>query len=242
MHYFIWNGVNSQEMGLLVESLPPITRPPVRYKTVQIPGRAGELTLKEGKDVYETYIREVRAMPLGPVNIGAILAWLRDEGEVTFSHEPERVQSARIYDQIDFAHAFANQREGTIRFICDPFKRQLPAEGSITFDEQHPIIFNPGDVISWPELKITGEGSVAVTIGGTRQAYPALDPDVPVHVDCEAGFVYTRGSEDPTDAEYSERTPYTTYGDFPFFAAGPNIITLEGDITELVITPHWRWL
>ena len=242
LHSFTFKGIRSQQMYLLVESVPPITRPSVRYQSVQLPGRAGELILMEGTDVYEPYVREVRAMPMPNANIHDILDWLRGDGYVSFSNEPKREQYARALDQIDFVHAFAQQREGIIRFMCDPFKRQIPEESSITFNAQSPVITNPGDVIAWPDLTISGTGSIAVSIGASRQGYEGLVSGTPVHVDCNAGYAYTRGSEDASSVLYSVKTPVTTYGDFPYISPGENTIMVEGNVTQLVIKPNWRWL
>jgi phage-related protein len=242
-HNFVFNGVSSRQMHLLVESLPPLSRPPVRYQSVQLPGRAGDLTLLEGTDIYEPYLREVRAMPMPGADIHAILGWLRGSGTVSFSHEPDRQQAAKVLDQLDFAHAFADQREGTIRFLCDPFKMAFPEEAAISYDvANHPSIDNPGDVIAWPDLTINGSGAVAITINGTRQAYTGLVTGRLVHVECTGGYVYTRASEDPNNANYAVKSPVKTYGDFPYFSPGSNTIALEGTITALTIAPHWRWL
>lgn len=245
MNDFTWKGLAASTAGLLVESLPPVTRPPVRYQQLALPGRAGALTLLEGTDVYEPYIREVRAMPLpglGQSGLHGIVAWLCGAGDVIFSHEPNRVQHAQILDQLDFVHAFEQQREGVIRFLCEPFKAQTPEEAAIIFSSSNPTITNPGDVIAWPELTINGSGSVAVTINGTRQAYKGLVAGRLLHVDCLNGLAYTRASEDPANANYNTRTPVITYGDFPWLSPGSNAVALEGTVTALTIRPRWRWL
>lgn len=236
MHYFEWKGTDSREMGLLVESLPPFTRPAPRYQSVVIPGRAGELTLYEGKDVYEPYFREVRAMPMPGADIHAILLWLtadNDFGYVSFSHEPDFKQRAQILEQIDFAYAFASQHEGIIRFYCEPFKARYHGEADITITENGTIT-NPGDVRSHPLITLTGSGSCALTIGNIRQAFTDCDDEKPVYVDCDAGLAWTE--------EDGEKASVITYGDFPYIETGENAVTLEGDITSVVIQPRWRWL
>ena len=48
MAYFIYNGKDSRDMGVILESLPPITRPKRRMETLTIPGRNGTLCIDEG--------------------------------------------------------------------------------------------------------------------------------------------------------------------------------------------------
>ena len=229
-------------MRIWVQKYPPIAIPAERFNSVTIPGMAGALTLKEGADVYESYVREIKIMPKPNANLASIMRWLTGSGPVTFGCEPDREQLARIQDVVSFEREFAQQRSAVVSFLCDPFKGQIPAESAITYDPASPVINNPGDVVAWPRLLLVGSGSVAITIGGVRQAYTGLSETMPVHIDCDTGFVYTRGSENPQNENYNEKARVTTYGDFPYFVPGSNTVTTEGTVTSLTITPNWRWL
>lgn len=262
-HYFIWNGVDSRAMGVWVESLPPITRPPMRYKQVTIPGRAGALTIREdrlteatdGADTYETYTRDCKIMPAPGADIGAILRWLSPgyQADVVFSSEPARAQRAEILDQFELAHAFANQRRATVRFLCEPFKGVYPrvAEEKIvvgTLEPDQSPMYNPGDVIAWPRIAIRGTGSVSVTIEGI--SLTLSDFSGAVIADCAAGFAYTGTEVTPNGGSANSRyspaftniVPAKMYGDFPYLRIGANNIEYSGNITMLAVSASWRYL
>jgi len=245
---FTWNGIDSQAMGLWVESLPPVTRPPARYQQVSIPGRSGALTIKEGTDVYDPYVREVRCMPRPGADLHAILKWLSPDvqADVTFSNEPDRIQRAWVLDQIDFAHAFADQREGVIRFLCEPFKRSSESDQRIQVDLTQTAgtqIPNPGDVVAWPSFLMIGSGEVSITLNSTEFVL-----DIPqgygAQVDTEAGVALVGIPLYGFDfVGLSDTEPAVMYGDFPHLRTKySNDMTWLGDITTLYVTPHWRYL
>lgn len=246
---FVWNGVDSATMGLWVESLPPITRPPVRYNQVTIPGRAGALTVKEGLDIYEPYAREVRAMPQPGADIHAILKWLspNEQADVTFSHEPERKQRAQVLDQIDFAYAFADQREGVIRFLCEPLKSSVNGDQRIEIDltgETNAVTFtNAGDVEAWPNFLMLATGEVSITLNGTEFVLD-IPQGMGAEVDTEAGTAMIGTPRYGMDfIGLSDMTPAKMYGDFPHMQTNEvNTMTWLGSFTRLFVTPRWRYL
>ena len=56
--WFIFKNRNSYSEGLWISKLPEIVRAAERYTTVTIPGRAGKLTMLEGEDICDDYIKE----------------------------------------------------------------------------------------------------------------------------------------------------------------------------------------
>ena len=262
MDYFIWDGVDSRKMGLWVESLPPITRPPMRFQQVTIPGRAGALTVREdrlteptdGAETYERYIRECRIMPKPGADIHAIVRWLSSgqQSNVVFSHEPNRKQRAEIVDQFDLQHVFASQREATVRFLCDPFKTGESVQKVLVglLEPDTTPLYNPGDVIAWPKIHVRGSGSIAVTIEGITITFGDVG-SAPVTADCGAGFMYTgtevvpngiSSSQSHFDPSYTDIVPAKMYGDFPYLRKGSNTITYQGNVTMLVVAATWRYL
>jgi phage-related protein len=64
--YFIWKGTNSNTMGVVVRSYPPIVCPKERTQDRSVPGRPGSLTMLEGTDVYEPFAQHcnvIRGLP-----------------------------------------------------------------------------------------------------------------------------------------------------------------------------------
>ena len=52
--YFVWNGADSRSMGIITKAHAPLIRPEERVNHVQIPGRSGDLTETEGKNIFNS--------------------------------------------------------------------------------------------------------------------------------------------------------------------------------------------
>lgn len=238
--YFTWKGHDSRIMGLWVQQLPPITRPPMRYQEITIPGRPGALTLLEGTDIYEPYVREMKIMPRPGADIYAIMRWLTGSGQIVFSNEPDRKQTARIYDEVSFQKEFATQRSAVIRFLCDPFKESLYDTESISVDltQSSYTLACQGDVIAYPKFELTGTGSCSLYVNSNEIAFTDLD-NTAVTVDCESRTAYTQVVDQYFDTHI---VPVTTHGDFfTLYHTGSMLVRWSEGITELTIYPRWRW-
>lgn len=243
--YFIWKGIDSRAMRVWVQKHPPIDRPPMRYQSVTIPGRPGSLTLVEGADIYEPYVREMTIMPKPNADIHAIVRWLTGSSYVVFGHEENRIQKARIYDEISLVRQFADQRSAVVRFLCDPFKgeRYGDREYAMTVDAEAEGTYQlegEGDVICYPKFELTASGSVSIIVNGTELALSGLDDDADVTIDCETRTAYTITVDEGTGV--SDMVSVTTYGDYAKISpTGQTEIAWTEGFTALKIIPRWRW-
>lgn len=238
--YFVWKGVDSRTMSIWVQQYPPIVRPPERYETVTIPGRPGALTMLEGSDVYDPYVREMKIMPKPGADIYQIMRWLTGSGAVVFGHEPNRSQQARIYDEVDFQKEFAQQRSAVLRFLCDPFKTSVDAPVTVTPDVSLLTYDLPcqGDVIAYPMFEVTASATCTLTVDGTPLSLD-LDNQSAV-IDCEARTVYAE--ETDPDTGLTKLVPVVTHGDFWTFPhSGSVVIEWTAEVSALTIRPRWRW-
>ena len=113
-NYIILNGVNSNTItGLLISTLPPITKPKIRTQTEEIDGRDGDIVTKLG---YSAYDKEIEIGLYGNFDIDEVIAYFNSEGTVIFSNEPDKYYNYQILDQIDY--------EKLIRF--PPTLKRLP--------------------------------------------------------------------------------------------------------------------
>ena len=89
--YFLWNGVSSEDYGIMVSEYPVISRPKERVSQITIPGRSGVLMLPESDlPVYEPVLRTAQCWIRPDADIDAICAWLQGSGSVVFGNEPNR--------------------------------------------------------------------------------------------------------------------------------------------------------
>lgn len=117
--YIELNGTRSTDVkGLMIQSLPPISKPKVRASIEEIDGRDGDIVTRLG---YAAYGKEVSIGLHGDFDIDDAVAFFDSEGEVVFSNERDKYYRYQILDQIDFER-LARFRTATVKMHVQPFK------------------------------------------------------------------------------------------------------------------------
>lgn len=217
--YFIWNGTDSRSMGITTRRAAPLIRPEERVQHVSIPGRSGDLTEIEGKHIYNSYIQTLDFTVNAAAQVRSVFRWLRGEGYVTFSSDPDKEQEARIIGAVTLDKVSRNLDKwaGTVQFYCQPLKQRiysiaetLTAAGTIR---------NNGDVASKPLIKLTPSAyDVELIVGDRTLAISGFF--YPMLIDCEAQEI-SNLDKTVLGTEYSS-------GDFPVLEMGNNEISGTG--------------
>lgn len=232
--FFIWNGTDCRNMGVLMQGPAAIVRPEERVNHVQIPGRSGDLTETEGEHVYNSYIQTATIMVKGGFRVREIYRWLRGAGYVTFSGEPDRRQAARIIGAITLnKHSYnLDWWVGEVQFFCQPLKELLnPATVTITAAGN---VLNTGDVESYPRITATASGtSMTISAGGNTLAITGLTSETDYVIDSEIMEVM--------NAAGTALLTNNSAGDFPVLQPGANAVGGSG-WSKLVIDRRERFL
>ena len=245
MHYFIWNGMDSRTMGLIVGTLPALERGQERVEQVTIPGRRGQVTFLEGADILESVARTCSVYAVNDRSYYACMDWLRGEGEAVFSNEPDRVYYARIIEAVSFQPDGNSLRKADIVFLCDPYKGQWPKEPNISLSTSVNV-YNPGDVAARPIITMppVTENSIGVltisrTVGGATvsNSYEFHYKNVShFELNCETGLCRSNLGLDA-----GEIFDPTNSG-IPEFPKGACTISAAGFTDSIAIEPRWRWV
>lgn len=119
INYIELNGTKSTDVkGLMIQSLPPITKPKVRTSKEEIDGRDGDIVTKLG---YAAYDKEVSIGLHGDFDIDDAIAFFDSEGEVVFGNERDKYYRYQILDQIDFERLI-RFRTAKVKMHVQPFK------------------------------------------------------------------------------------------------------------------------
>lgn len=230
-YWFEWNGVRSTTKGIKLQEMPPIIRPEERIEHVTIPGRAGEVTLTEGEDIYNSYIQTIPLAIDSAADVAAAEKWLRGSGSVTFCGQSTLKQPARVINSVEFKKHSRNSSwyEGEVQFYCDPLK-ELITEQAVEVTSSGATVNNPGDVVSRPLITVTGSGDITITIGGKTIAVTGLGDGWKIDSDLQ----WVLDGSTPKQGVYT--------GNFPVFNPGDNTVAFTGSITKLTINGRWRYL
>jgi predicted phage tail component-like protein len=113
------NGEKSTSVkGLIIQSLPPITKPKMRTSNATIDGRDGDIVTKLG---YSAYDKQLSIGLHGDFDIDDAIAFFDSEGEVVFGNEPDKYYRYQILDQIDFDR-LVRFRTAKVKMHVQPFK------------------------------------------------------------------------------------------------------------------------
>lgn len=237
MHsYFIWDNVNSLTMGIYLDGPAPVIRGKERMTEAVVLGRAGTLLLSQGEDNFEPYTQQL--ILRSPAPVGSVFRWLRGDGYVTFSCEPDRKQAARVINQVQFKKVsrHLNWYEGTVAFYCQPFKRLIhEPEYAIVSGA---TVWNLGDIRERPVITLTGAygdftvgfGDSLLTVEGLNQSY--------------GGCVVDSGAQALLSLDGQTLLTNLTGGEFPTIPAGegPAFILNGSHTGAATIGRRQRWL
>lgn len=237
--YVVINGISSKTVnGLLIQSLPPISKPRLRTEIEEIDGRDGDVVTTLG---YSAYDKELTIGLYGDYDVDDVIEFFNSSGTIVFSNEPDKYYKFAIYEQIDLVKLI-RFKTATVSLHVQPFKysdsetaiNYTYAEGTTSADIS---VRNDGNIYSKPTLTITGKGSIDVFINNTQILAISLD-------DTDAETIIISGvsmnAYDPTGV-YMNRQVAGDYDDLRL-NAGVNTLTIEGAITSVSISDYSRWV
>lgn len=230
--YFIFKNKSSKDYGILIETMPEITKPQRREQEITIPGRNGVLTIDE--DAYEPYTLSFTCSTRDISRVNDIVAWLDGSGNLTVSTEPDKIYKAKISNAIPISGVVYLYPSFLVQFKVFPFKYSRNAVISHADDltlTSPTTIRNSGTVYSQPTITVYGSGNITLTINGTNYGLTSVSGYITIN--SEMMEVY----KDSTNAN----NKYSAM-DFPRFEVGQNSISWTGSATKVEIEPKWRWL
>ena len=167
LNEIILNGISSNTLqGLLIQSLPPISKPLMRSRKDEIDGRDGDIITILG---YSSYDKTFSIGLSYNYDINAIIKFFDSEGTVTFSNEPDKYYNYRILDQIDF-EKLLRFKTATVTMHVQPFKYSN-SEGPATFSRNRIKLQSYNQTTSGVTVKVTKgleyDQEIVITGNGT---------------------------------------------------------------------------
>ena len=171
INYIELNGEKSTNVkGLIIQALPPITKPKVRTSIEEIDGRDGDIVTRLG---YAAYDKEVSVGLHGDFDIDDAIAFFDSEGEAVFGNEPDKYYRYQILEQIDFER-LVRFRTAKVKLHVQPFKYDAVDR---TFDIVNQVLHVQDSTASKFGITVTSSGG-SVRVSG--RATSDVDIEVPV--------------------------------------------------------------
>lgn len=235
MNSIILNGISSTTIaGLLIQSLPPISKPKIRAEAEEIDGRDGDIITTLG---YGAYDKEFSIGLYGEFDIDQIIAYFNSSGVVTFSNEEDKYYNYQILEQIDFERLI-RFRTATVKMHIQPFKYSL-SDNSTTIaitNQTQVAIRNSGNIYSKPVITLEGSGTINLSLNGVQIFVIDLSTEHKITID-----VANMNAYNPTTKDFLNRIVTGNYNNF-LLNVGKNIITWTGSITQIKLQNYSRWI
>lgn len=236
-NFIIFNGKNSLEYGIGIESWPAYTIARRRTTLVSVPGRSGDVLMDGGayENIPITYpVWWKRPSPYMDAYrmAGEVAMWLAADGgyhRLEQSCTPEFYQMAHITSELDVSMFFSDFGRTTLEFSAMPQK--FLKTGEIPIDMKNGgSLYNPWKS-ALPLIAIRGAGYGTLMIGN----YTVIISDIPegLMIDCDTQNAYA-GSQ-------NENGIITVQNGFPVLEPGENTIIWSGGVSGITITPRW-WM
>lgn len=176
----IFNGVSSDEVGVIVEHYPRVVFPKRRTNTFQIPGRNGDLIIDD--EVYDNYDQQyeifIDAKDRGGLEAAMprLASWLLSGTgycRLEDSYFPEFFRMAYVPEAHEFLSYFNEYGRGTLTFNCAPERWYKSGEVEIEVQNGQ-VLHNPSGFRAWPILR-AGESGTNLTIRHIGEEFVLLN-------------------------------------------------------------------
>lgn len=234
-NYIELNGKSSAEInGLLIQELPPISKPKMRTQVEEIDGRAGDIITQLG---FKAYDKTIEIGLYGDFDLDDVISYFNSSGQVVFSNEPDKYYNYQILDQIDYERLI-RFRTAKVKMHVQPFKYSA-VEGILkftSFTEDEITVINNGNYISKPIITIKGSGTINLSLNGYQIFVIDMGDNEEITIDTNLMEAY-----DSITTDLMNRNVTGNYDNFNL-NVGTNTISWSGTISEIDVENYSRWI
>ncbi|QIW50794.1 phage tail domain-containing protein [Lactococcus raffinolactis] len=226
----IINNQNTKTLGFALVGRPTIPSAVKRYESTDVEGRDGSLTRFLGyEDLKFSLNFNILFQSDIKQKLREIKGVLAQAGTLSFDDSPNfyyKIKQAQISETESVIKASG---VFSVEFIAEPYEYQ---KSTLTAYTTKPIsLTNQTTTESLPIIKVTGTGTVVLTVNGTSITLTGLTSSITL--DSELQEAYT-GLTTNMNSNMN--------GNFPVLKIGSNTISWTGTVTKVEIDPKWRWL
>lgn len=241
MGIVVYNGVSSEEMGIVVEHPPKYSFPQRDFEVTHVPGRNGDVVFDTGS--YQNVPREYE-IAIGDENkdftpqANLISEWLhssRGYARLEDTYEPEYYRLAMYQEEGEIENLLQHMGRITVKFNCKPQRFLKSGDVTIAFNQNNSLLVNPTKFPSRPIIKVFGSGSGVLNVNNvaTGKHYKvdisAINEFVVIDSDIMDAY---KGTE-------NKNSTISLSSGFPMLDKDLNRISWSGGITRVEVQAKW---
>lgn len=237
MSSFIFNGHNSEELGLMVTQ--PIIRPSWAAEYNELTAAGGIRKVMQKMNTFgnapfsiETYLDDA-----SQENIRKVYGALSGSGKLVVSTAPGEYLDVIISPISPVPAAFL-AAEISLQMTVRPFAYAVsPTVVDLSGATSYAEIENKGTVFSAPEIRLKGSGDVTITTNGADFIIkiPSDLSNAEIIIDCDSQVAYYM------DGNSMISVTHRTYNNFPLLHEGKNYVKYAGTVSEMKCNVRERW-
>lgn len=222
---------DNRQLRCVINELPAIPRGQQRGEWTERPGLDGAQF--ESDDALNANDMPVNIYISPCADINQVIEWLSGAGNLRFNDWPWFWKAAIDSPLAIRPAPFNDGWNVTVTFKTQPHRYLYPEIERISVANGD-FITNPCTALALPLIQITGTGDINLMVGSESMLIQNLNGSI--SIDCEAKIAY--GGEYET---FMTGKIVPAEG-WPALNTGATGISWTGNITEMFITPRWRWL
>lgn len=229
--YVIFKGVDSRELGVVMEKLPEFFRPLRNVELIQVSGRSGRL--EQDDETHDVYTTSMKVNCFG-VPYRDVYAWLSGAGWLISSDEPDRAVWASMHMPINPTRMRVEEKcyhSLICTVYCQPYRYFYPEADDAVVTATPGEIDNPGTWKAEPEITIRGSGDISVTLGQYQMGFEGLADGI--IVDCEMEECFSLDKSQLMNS-------YADIEEFPRLQPGANYIQWTGNVESVTVRRRCR--
>ena len=240
MNSFTYNGVNSLDMGLRIESKRVFNAPKFDSRFQTIPGRDGDLILPDGRypNVQITYSVFLPAKSTAELQekVTAVKSWLYTQPDryhdLRDTYDTECFRRAVLNNALDIEDELNKIGVFTVSFSCLPFKYLDIGQTAVSLTSGGgSTLVNPTFFDARPLIRVSGSGDGNLKVINNK----ILD----IGISGISSYLYIDAVQMNCYKGATSMNDKVTSDSFPVLKPGQNVFVFSGGITSIEVTPGW---
>lgn len=224
MHYFIFNNINSNELGIIVKNMPLIPLAEKDIESIKISGKNGNLHIDNG--TYNSINYTIDCVISDISKIDNIKKAFNGTSKLILSKYNDRYFEATIKNQISFDKYLNVLQEFPLQFELQPISYSNELE-EIRISSDINNLDIGGNTITNPIILVDGTGTFTIN----NVSVEILESGITI--DCEL-MNCTKNNLNANDKVILDK--------FPTLNPTDNVITIESGINNIELKYRKRWL
>lgn len=230
----VFNGISSDDIGVIVERFPHVNRPARKFENVSVPGRNGDLHFAQNawenvSQEYEIFFKSPRGALSQKARTVAEWIYSADSyARLEDSYDPDIYRMAVVETETDIENAMNKFGRATVTFNCKPQRWLKRGEYALPLFEEYGSVFNPTRFDALPLITVYGDGAGVLNVGGYIVNISNIDGYVILDSETQNAYKHALNKNNTISAP-----------EFPKLGKGETEIAWIGGIESVEIVPRW---